>query len=81
VLGTEDGRLFYRALNRSGVQGQGPLELDRPVRAFGGGPNQPMSLTFRVDQYLLSGRERFTYVPIELPKGQMGNGIPPPWWR
>ena len=46
------------------------------MRAFGGGPNQPMTLTFRVDQYLPSGRERFTFVPIELPKGQMGDGIP-----
>jgi hypothetical protein len=76
VLGTEDGKLYYRAINRSGVQSSGTAEIGKPVKAFGGGPNQPMTLTFRVDEFLKSGREKFTYVPIELPKGQMGNGIP-----
>ena len=62
--------------NRSASSGAaGPLAKDKPIVAFGGNANMPMTITFEVDQYLPAGVEKSIYEPIVLPKGQMGNGI------
>lgn len=76
VLGTSEGRLYYRTMNDEGIQGQGRLKLGEETRAFGGTPNQPVSMSFRVDEFLQSGRQEFVFVPITMPVGQAGNGIP-----
>ena len=47
----------------------------KPIVAFGGNANMPMTITFQVDQYLPAAIEKSIYEPIVLPKGQMGNGI------
>lgn len=76
VLGTAGGKLYYRSLNREGVQGSGPLKPREEVVAFGGTPNMPVTLKFSVDDFLESGVEESICVPIEMPVGQAGNGIP-----
>ncbi|CAN5845444.1 hypothetical protein BH23PLA1_BH23PLA1_25060 [soil metagenome] len=76
ILGTDEGRFFYRSINREGVQNKGRIKQRETVTAFGGSPNQPMTLAFSIDQFLKSGVEKFAYVPIEMPVGQKGNGIP-----
>lgn len=76
VVGTSGGKLMYRAVNDEGVQGSGRLELGEQVDAFGGSPTQPMRLSIGVDEFLRSGREDFTYAPIQMAVGQAGNGIP-----
>ena len=57
------------------LRAAGPLAKDKPIVAFGGNANMPMTITFQVDQYLPSAIEKPIYEPIVLPKGQMGNGI------
>jgi len=83
VLGTPDGSLYYRVFGR-GESGQrrgvvrsvGPVTKGKEVVAFGGNPNQPMTISFQVEDYLPAGREKEICEPLALPKGQMGNGIP-----
>jgi len=81
VLGTPDTSLYYRVFGRSDtgrseVRASGPLTLGKEVLAFGGNPNMPMTLTFRVEDFLPSGVEKEVCEPISLPKGKMGEGIP-----
>lgn len=77
ILGTPDGTLYHRVFGR-GKQGVaefrsvGPLARGKEVVAFGGVPNMPMTLTFRVDEYLTAGREEEICEPVVLPKGQSG---------
>jgi hypothetical protein len=81
VLAGPDGALYYRVFGRGKEGGKGelrasgPLEKSKPVLAFGGGPNMPMTITFQVDSYLAAGVEKRIYEPVVLPKGQMDNGI------
>jgi hypothetical protein len=81
ILAAPDQSLFYRVFGRGKEGGLGELRdagrVDKGKRivAFGGSGNTPMSITFQVDEYLPSGIEKQIYVPIVLPKGQMGNGI------
>ena len=80
VLGTPDGSLYYRVFGR-GEQGlgvirsSGPLTKGKEVVAFGGNPGQPMTITFEVDDYLPSGREKEVCEPLNLPKSQMNNAL------
>ena len=80
VLAGPDDALYYRVFGR-GKEGKGelraagPLAKEKPIVAFGGNANMPMTITFQVDQYLPSAIEKPIYEPIVLPKGQMGNGI------
>ena len=82
VLAGPDDALYFRVLGRGkdGGKGElrasGPLEKNKPVVAFGGGGNMPMTITFQVDSYLPAGIEKRIYEPVVLPKGQMDNGIP-----
>jgi cytochrome c biogenesis protein ResB len=79
-MGTPDGSLYYRVFGR-GEQGLGevrsigPLRKNQEVLAFGGNPNQPMTISFRVEDYLQAGREKEICEPMQLPKSQMNNSL------
>jgi len=82
VLGTPDGKLFYRVFGRgegktprSQVRAKGPVTKGKEIVAFSGNANMPMTLAFQVDDYLTAGVEKLIYEPVVLPPGQMGNGI------
>ena len=61
VLAGPDEALYYRVFGRGKEGGKGelrasgPLEKGKPILAFGGGPNMPMTITFQVDKYLPAG--------------------------
>jgi hypothetical protein len=82
VLAGPDETLYYRVFGRGKEGGKGELraagrlEMAKPILAFGGGANMPMTITFQVDKYLPAAIEKQIYEPVELPKGQMDNGIP-----
>jgi hypothetical protein len=75
VMGTPDRSLYYRAFGRDGLRGIGPVKLGQTVAAFGG-DKMPMTLSFRVDEFWLSGRTRHVCEPIELPVGKLENAVP-----
>ena len=81
ILAGPNEALYYRVFGRGkdGPKGElrtsGPLEKGKPIVAFGGGANMPMTITFELDKYLPAGIEKRIYHPVVLPKGQMGNGI------
>jgi hypothetical protein len=81
ILAGPDDALYYRVFGRGKEGGKnelrasGPLETGKPILAFGGGANMPMTITFQLDQYMRAGIEKRIYEPVILPKGQMGNGI------
>ena len=80
VLAGPGDALYYRVFGR-GKEGRGelraagPLAKDKPIVAFGGNANMPMTITFQLDEYLPSAIEKSIYEPVVLPKGQLGNGI------
>jgi hypothetical protein len=82
VLGTPDGSLYYRVFGRAegktrgAVRDKGPVTKGKQVLAFGGNPNMPMNLLFEVEDYIPSGVEMPVCEAVDLPPGQMGNGIP-----
>ncbi len=80
ILAGPDGQLYERVYGRGKestgtLRSSGPATKGKPIPAFGGGPNMPMTISFRVDDYLPSGIEKQIYEPVVLPKNQMGNGI------
>jgi hypothetical protein len=80
ILAAPNEALYYRVFGRGKdskgeLRAAAPLTLEKPIVAFGGGPNMPMTITFQVDRYLPSGIEKPIFEPTVLPKGQMGNGI------
>jgi hypothetical protein len=80
VLATAQGKLYYRVFgrgkeSRGELRASGSLSQGKPVVAFGGGANMPMTITFQLDEYMPAGVEKAIYEPVVLPKGQMGNGI------
>jgi hypothetical protein len=80
VLAAPGDALYYRVFGRGKetkgeLRDSGPLPKGEPIVAFGGGANMPMTITFKLDEYLPAGIEKQIYRPIVLPKGQMGNGI------
>lgn len=75
VMGTADGKLYYRAFGREGLRAKGAVEKGKLVRLVAG-PNQPVAVSLRVDEFLTSGVDREVCEQLVLPKGQMGNGIP-----
>ncbi len=75
LLGTRDGRLFYRAFGREGLRSKGPILLGRRVQLVGG-ENQPVTFNLRVDEYLTSGVAGETVQDVELAAGQKDQGIP-----
>jgi hypothetical protein len=80
VLAGPDKALSYRVFGRgkdgtAELRAAGPVTLGEPITAFGGNPNMPMTIRFEVDNFLPAGIEKDIYVPVELPKGKMGEGI------
>ena len=56
VLGTPEGSLYYRVFGRGEqglgvVRSVGPLHKGKEITAFGGNPNQPMTISFAVEDY------------------------------
>jgi hypothetical protein len=81
VLAGPDRSLYYRVFGR-GKEGKtelrsaGPLAEGKTLDAFGGGANMPMTISFRVDEYLPAGVETHIYEPLVLPKNQMEEAVP-----
>jgi hypothetical protein len=80
VLAGPDRSLYYRVFGRgkdskAELRSSGRVEIGKPIEAFGGGSG-PMSIGFRVDDYLPAGVEKQVFVPVVLPKGQMEEAIP-----
>jgi hypothetical protein len=80
VLAGPNDALYYRVFGRgkeskAELRAAAPLTKEKPIVAFGGSPNMPMTITFQVDKYVPSGIEKSIFEPVVLPKGQMGNGI------
>ena len=48
----------------------------KTIDAFGGGANMPMTISFRVEDYLAAGVEKQIFEPVFLPKNQMEEAIP-----
>lgn len=81
VLAGPDGKLHYRVFGRgkekvSELRGAGSLAKGELIPAFGGQPNMPMTINFRLEEYLPSAIGKEICEPVVLPKGQMGEGIP-----
>jgi hypothetical protein len=80
VLAAADESVYYRVFGRgkdrkTELRASGKVEKGKPIAAFGGDGNMPMTITFQVDQYLPSAIEQQIYEPIVLPKGRMDEGI------
>jgi hypothetical protein len=80
VLAGPDHSLVYRVFGRgkneaAEIRSAGLVTQGKPIAAFGGNANLPMTISFDVATYVPSGIEKDIYVPIELPKGKMGEGI------
>lgn len=75
IVASPDGKLHHRYLNRSGVQSIGPMVEGKEL-TIGGGPNQPVSLVFAVQEFLPRGKESFGFAPLTMAKGKQGEGIP-----
>lgn len=81
VLAGPDNALYYRVFGRgknakTELRTTGKVDLDRTINAFGGGPGMPMTISFRVEDYLPAGVEEHVFEPLYLPKGKMDEGIP-----
>ena len=74
-------RLYYRVFGsgkdgKSEIRASGPVTPGKTIVAFGGGANMPMTISFRVEDYLAAGVERQIFEPVFLPKNQMEEAIP-----
>jgi hypothetical protein len=81
VLAGPNRSLYYRVFGRgkegkTEIRAAGPLELGQTVNAFGGGPAMPMTISFRVEDYIPSAVEEHVFEPVFLPKGKMDEGFP-----
>ena len=84
VLAGPDRALYYRVFGRgkdgkTELRSAGPLAEGKTIDAFGGGANMPMTISFRVDDYMPSGVERQIYEPVDLaqePDGRSGSRQP-----
>jgi hypothetical protein len=80
VLAGPDRSLYYRVFGRgkdgkAELRSAGPLAKGKTVDAFGGGANMPMTISFRVEDYLPSGIEKQVFEPVILPKNQMEDAV------
>ena len=81
VLAGPDRSLYYRVFGRgkdgkTEVRASGPVTPGKTIDAFGGGANMPMTISFRVEDYLAAGVEKQIFEPVFLPKNQMEEAIP-----
>jgi hypothetical protein len=75
-----DQVLYYRVYGRgkegrSELRSAGPVSRGKPIVAFGGNPNLPMSISFQVDDYLPSAIEKDICVPVDVPQGEMDQQV------
>jgi hypothetical protein len=84
VLGTQDGSLYYRVWGRGEAgetrgrlrPGKGRLEKGKEVAAFGGNASMPMTIAFRVEDYLTSAVKEKVAKPFPLPPNKLDMAIP-----
>ncbi len=81
VLAGPDHSLYYRIFGRgkdgkAELRASAPIAVGKTVDAFGGGANMPMTISFRVDDYLPAGVEKQIFEPVFLPKNQMEEAVP-----
>lgn len=77
LLGTKDGKLYYRVIGRDGLRGKPqPVAADGTVIPAFGGDKAPMSLSVRIDEYLPSGKRTRTFVPVDLAPNQLDRARP-----
>jgi hypothetical protein len=76
VLATADGKLYYRAFNREGLRGKGPIAPGKTLELVTKSAGQPVTYTLRVEEYLGSGVDDWTCSGIDLPPNQKDAGIP-----
>jgi hypothetical protein len=81
VLAGPDRSLYFRVFGRgkdgaTELRFAGPLGPGKTIDAFGGGAGMPMTISFRVEEYLPAAVEDQIYEPVFLPKGKMDEGIP-----
>jgi|GEM_PF-692748 len=75
VAATPAGRLAYRVFAREGIRTAAPLRPGQRIDAFSGAGGR-MTGAFRVEQVLDQGRQRLTYIPLDLPANQLATAIP-----
>jgi hypothetical protein len=76
LLAAPDGALYYRAVNREGLRGKGPIQQGQTVDLVKKGPTQPVSLSLVVKGYMPSGIAAHVVEPATLPPSQIENGVP-----
>jgi hypothetical protein len=81
VLAGPDRSLYYRVFGRgkdgkTDLRSAGQLTKGKTIDAFGGSAGMPMTISFRVDEYLPAGVEKQIYEPLILPKSQMEEAVP-----
>jgi hypothetical protein len=81
VLAAPDRSLYYRVFGRgkegkTELRGAGPVSRGQTIDAFGGGVGMPMTISFRVEDYVPSGIEKRIFEPAYLPKNQMDEAVP-----
>ncbi|HKM55150.1 MAG TPA: cytochrome c biogenesis protein ResB [Isosphaeraceae bacterium] len=81
VLAAPDRSLYYRVFGRgkdskTELRGAGPVSRGQTIDAFGGGVGMPMTISFRVEDYIPSGVEKQIFEPAYLPKNQMDEAVP-----
>ncbi len=75
VLGTDDGRYFYRAFGRTGLRGAGPIEVGKPVKIFGG-DKMPMQISLELAEVMPRGSLREIWPALKLPWEERDKAIP-----
>ena len=78
VMASPEGKLAYRVFERGNpakLRSAGPIAVNEDVTAFGGNPNMPMTMTFRVEEFLPHGKEELVYESVDLPKEKKDNAI------
>ena len=81
VLAGPDRSLYYRVFGR-GKEGKtelrsaGPLEKGKTIDAFGGGAGMPMTIGFRLEDYLPAGVEKQIFEPLFLPISRIEEAVP-----
>lgn len=78
VMGDDHGRMAYRVFGRgkpAKVRSVGLLKLNEQITAFGGTDGAPMTMTFRVEEFLQAGKEQEVADSITLPAGKKDDGL------
>lgn len=76
ILRAEDGRIYGRAIGRSGLMGKpGPLAVGKPMPLVAS-KNMPMQLALRLDEARDKARLRNVFVPVQLDRSERDNAAP-----